>query len=138
MPSGRKEGITIPDYFLGDRRITRIVLRGLFDGDGSLSFKSKDGLAHTYPVLSYSSISKPLMKQLQRQLQRLGFIIPKKLWERENGTVYLAINGDKNYERWMNTIGFNNPKHLTKVVLYETFGLVPPETDLVERVKLIR
>jgi len=47
------------------------------------------------------------------------------------------LNGDRNYERWMNTIGFNNPKHLTKVVLYEKFGVVPPMTGLRERVKLI-
>ncbi len=113
-------------------------MRGLFDGDGSLSFKSKDGLAHTYPVLSYSSISEPLMRQLQEQLRRLGFVIPKRLWESDDGTLILAINGDKNYERWMNSIGFNNPKHLTKVVLYEKFGLMPRKTNLVERVKLIR
>lgn len=138
LPFGKKSAITIPAYFLQDVDMTRVVLRGLFDGDGSLSFKSKDGLAHTYPVISYSSISEPLMRQLQEQLRRLEFVIPQKLWKRDNGTCYLAINGNANYERWMNTIGFNNPKHLTKVVLYERYGEVPPATDLVERVKLIR
>jgi predicted transcriptional regulator len=138
LPYGKKKTIMIPEYFLKNLRFLRILMRGLFDGDGSLSFKSKDGLAHTYPVLSYSSISEPLMRQLQEQLMRLGFVIPKKLWERDDGTFYLAINGDTNFERWMNLIGFNNPKHLTKVVLYEKFGLVPPKTDLVERVKFIR
>ncbi|MFX1520077.1 MAG: LAGLIDADG family homing endonuclease [Promethearchaeota archaeon] len=138
LPYGKKKTIMIPAYFLKNLRILRILMRGLFDGDGSLSFKSKGGLAHTYPVLSFSSISEPLMKQLQEQLGQLGFVVPKKLWEREDGTFYLAINGDKNYERWMNIIGFNNPKHLTKVVLYEVYGYVPPYTDLVERIKLIR
>ena len=138
LPYGKKSAITIPESFLRSLHMTCVMLRGLFDGDGSLSFKSKDGLAHTYPVISYSSISKPLMRQLQEQLRRLGFVVPQKLWERDNGTCYLAINGDKNYERWMNTIGFKNPKHLSKVVLYEKFGMLPPDTDLIERVKLIR
>jgi predicted transcriptional regulator len=138
LPVGKKQGISIPKRFLGHRGMIKRVLCGLFDGDGSLSFKSKCGLGHTYPVISYSSISEPLMRQLQRQLRRLGFVIPKKLWERNNGTWYLAINGDLNYERWMNLIGFNNPKHLTKVVLYEHFGMVPPNTGLIERVKLIQ
>jgi predicted transcriptional regulator len=138
LPIGKKKGITIPNRVFGHRGMVKRVLCGLFDGDGSLSFKSKWGMGHNYPVISYSSISEPLMRQLQKQLRSLGFVIPKKLWERNNGTWYLAINGDRNYERWMNMIGFNNPKHLTKVVLYEHFGMVPPNTGLVERVNLIQ
>jgi DNA-binding MarR family transcriptional regulator len=137
LPSGKKAEIEIPACMLRLRRLVTGVLRGLFDGDGSLSFKSKWGLGHTYPVLSYSSISEPLIRQLQEQLRKLGFTVPKKLEERENGTFSMWLNGDRNYERWMNTIGFNNPKHLTKVVLYEKFGVVPPMTGLRERVKLI-
>ncbi len=137
LPSGKKAEIEIPACMLRSRRFVTGVLRGLFDGDGSLSFKSKWGLGHTYPVLSYTSISEPLIRQLQEQLRKLGFTVPKKLEERENGTFYMWLNGDRNYEKWMNTIGFNNPKHLTKVVLYEKFGVVPPMTGLRERVKLI-
>ena len=138
LPCGAKEGIQIPEIVMKRHSLVERLMSGLFDGDGSLSFKSKWGLGHTYPVISYSSSSEPLMRQLQRQLRGLGFVIPKKLWERNDGTWFLAINGDRNYERWMNTVGFNNPKHLTKVVLYERFGMVPPETGLRERMELIR
>ena len=138
LPYGKKETIVIPKYFLRDERITRPVIRGLFDGDGGLCFKSKWELGHTYPVLFYTSISKPLIGQLKALLEGMGFTVPKKLVENKNGTLVLFLNGDTNYERWMNIIGFNNPKHLTKVVLYEKLGIVPPETGLIERVKLIR
>lgn len=138
LPNGKKRNITIPNYFLKDLRIIRAVLRGLFDGDGSITFKSKDGLAHTYPVMSYSSISKELMRQLQDLLRKLGFQVPDKLYDKKDGTFILSMNGDTNYEKWMCTIGFNNPKHLTKVLLYETLGMVPPNLDLVDRVKLVR
>jgi len=139
LPYGKKETITIPRYFLKDDHITRTLIRGLFDGDGSLCFKSKAGLGHTYPVISYCSLSKPLLEQLKKLLERLGFTVPEKLQSKNEGTTFiLFLNGDKNFELWMNTIGFNNPKHLTKVVLYEMFGIVPPNTDLIERVKLIR
>ena len=139
LPYGKKKTITIPRYFIKDDQITRTLIRGLFDGDGSISFKSKCGLGHTYPVISYCSLSKPLIKQLKKLLGRLGFTVPEKLQSKNEGTTcILFLNGDKNYELWMNTIGFNNPKHLTKVVLYEMFGIVPPNTDLIERVKLIR
>jgi DNA-binding MarR family transcriptional regulator len=90
-------------------------------------------------VISFSSLSKPLIKQLHALLRRLGFTVPEKLQTKNEGTTFvLSINGDKNYERWMSIIGFNNPKHLTKVLLYEIFRIVPPGTDLIERVKLIR
>lgn len=139
LPHGKKKSITIPKYFLENRQIVQTVIRGLFDGDGSLCFKSKAGLGHTYPVISLSSLSKPLLKQLENLLARLGFTVPEKLQSKNEGTTFiLFLNGDKNFELWMNTIGFNNPKHLTKVVLYEMFGIVPPNTDLIERVKLIR
>jgi len=138
LPYGKKKGIRIPKYCLKNRWLVKRVLRGLFDGDGSLSFKSKGGLAHTYPVMSYSSVSKDLLGQLQGLLKKLGFTLPNKLYDMKNGTNILSINGDKNYERWMGLIGFSNPKHLTKVALYERFGLVPPNTGLIDRLKLIR
>lgn len=138
LPCGKKEEIEIPPLILKSRRMVKGVLRGLFDGDGSLSFKSKWGLGHTYPVISYGSISLPLLKQIQKLLRKLGFTVPNKLSDKKDGTYILCINGNTNYEMWMRLIGFNNPKHLTKVVLYETFGLVPAGTGLVERVKLIQ
>lgn len=139
LPYGKKETITIPKYFVNNKQITRTLIRSLFDGDGSICFKSKSGLGHTYPVISYSSLSKPLIEQLQKLLGRLSFTLPEKIQTKNAGTTFiLFLNGDKNYELWMNTIGFNNPKHLTKVALYEIFGMVPPNTGLVERVKLIR
>jgi len=137
LPCGVKEEIQIPERIMTRRSIVRRLMSGLFDGDGSISFKSKAGLAHTYPVINYTSISERLIRQVQDLLSNLGFIIPTKVSRKNERTLIMQINGDKNYERWMNIIGFNNPKHLTKVVLYELFGLVPPETDLVERVKLI-
>lgn len=138
LPYGKKEAIVIPKYFLRDEQITRTVIRGLFDGDGCLTFKSKYGLGHTYPVISYGSVCEPLMRQLKGLIEHMGFTVPNKLIVNKTGTLVLNLNGDANYEKWMNSIGFNNPKHLTKVVLYENLGMVPPETDLVERVKLIR
>lgn len=138
LPCGKKDEIEIPAYILRSRRLAEGVLRGLFDGDGSLSFKSKWELGHTYPVINYGSISLPLLRQIQHLLRKLGFKVPNKLSDKKDGTYILCINGDTNYERWISTIGFNNPKHLTKVVLYEREGLVPPNTGLKERLKLIR
>jgi DNA-binding MarR family transcriptional regulator len=138
LPCGAKEGIQIPERLLMRRSLVRRLLSGLFDGDGSISFKSKDGLGHTYPVINFASISERLIRQVQDLLRKLGFILPTKLSMTNERTLIIQLNGDRNYERWMNLIGFNNPKHLTKVVLYENFGMVPPNTGLVERVKLIR
>ncbi|MFX1519234.1 MAG: LAGLIDADG family homing endonuclease [Promethearchaeota archaeon] len=138
LPSGKKDEIEIPACIMRSRRLVKGVLRGLFDGDGSLSFKSKWELGHTYPVINYGSISLPLLRQIQQLLRKLGFTVPNKLSDKKDGTFILCINGDTNYERWISTIGFNNPKHLTKVVLYEREGIVPPNTGLRERLKLIR
>jgi intein/homing endonuclease len=138
LPCGAKEGIQIPEILMKHRGLVRRLLSGLFDGDGSISFKSKDGLGHTYPVINFASISERLIRQVQKLLRKLGFIIPTKLSRTNERTLIIQLNGNRNYERWMNLIGFNNPKHLTKVVLYENLGIVPPNTGLEERVKLIR
>lgn len=138
LPCGPKDTIQMPERLLKSRKLVVRTLCGLYDGDGSITFKSKDGLAHSYPVISFASISEGLVRQVQELLRKLGFIIPVKLSRTNERTLIIQLNGDKNYERWMNLIGFNNPKHLTKVVLYESFGIVPPNTGLVERVKLIR
>jgi len=138
LPRGSKEDIKIPERFMRRRCWVNRLLTGLFDGDGSISFKSKAGLAHTYPVISLTSTNEGLVRQVQELLRRLEFIVPSKFWKRENGVFSLQLNGDKNYERWLNTVGFNNPKHLTKVVLYEKCSVVPPDTNLEERRQLIR
>jgi intein/homing endonuclease len=138
LPRGSKEDIIIPEKLMRRRCWVNRLLTGLFDGDGSISFKSKAGLAHTYPVINYGSTSERLIRQVQDLLRKLGFIIPTKLSRTNERTLIIQINGNRNYERWMNVIGFNNPKHLTKVILYEKYDIVPPHTGLRERLKLIR
>lgn len=138
LPIGRKDELKMPSAIINHRRLLRRVLCGLFDGDGSLSFKSKWGLRHTYPVISFCTGSQMLATQVHKALRKLGFTVPVMTRRRDTGVLTIQMNGNINYERWMNTIGFNNPKHLTKVILYEQFGLVPPETDLEERLRILR
>ncbi len=49
----------------------------------------------------------------------------------------LDINGRKNFKKWMVFVGFNNPKHLTKIKIWERLGYCPPNTTYSERLKIL-
>ena len=60
LPVGRKDDITIPKVILNSTFVLD-CLRGIFDTDGSITFKKRHKQKHYYPVIKLGSKSKPLM-----------------------------------------------------------------------------
>ncbi len=119
-------------------------IRGLSDTDFSLTFKKTIKTNHSYPVIKGSVKSKKLANQTTHLLANLGFN-PHLYYENKfdkrfnkNDKIYsIYINGKINLEKWMNIIGFNNPKHMTKYWIWKKFGFCPPNTNLKERKKIL-
>jgi intein/homing endonuclease len=147
LPIGKKaQTITIPKIILNNSKliVTRF-LRGLIDTDGSLTFKKKYKNRHYYPVLKLSLASKELIKQVKILLNNLGFITysyldVKRFDIRTNKTAIIHeiyLYGNKNLERWIKVIGFKNPKHLIKYLIWKKHGFYPPRISQEQRNKII-
>ena len=113
LPLGRKQNITIPEKFkINDISILTSLLRGIFDTDGNIHFQSKYGYKNYYPHISIGQKSEKLIKDINSILKMLGFN-PNPCLNRDCWT--LDLYGYKSLDRYMELIGFNNPKHLRKI-----------------------
>jgi len=120
LPLGKKNNIRIPEVFYNDKKLLPSFLRGLFDTDGSVYiWPREDRRTKRYPRIYFSSISKILVRQVRDILKQYGFrisyceVMPKML---NNQKLYrLSINGNEMAKKWVDKIGFNNPKHAKKL-----------------------
>ncbi|MFH0956695.1 MAG: LAGLIDADG family homing endonuclease [Candidatus Aenigmatarchaeota archaeon] len=117
MPLGEKGDIQIPYSMSNDCSFACSCLRGILDTDGCIYLENRaSGL---YPRIEISSTSKPLIKQISFILNEF-LKINNSCWipRRPDGnwrTLYrVSIRGMKNMDRWFESIGSNNPKHLRK------------------------
>ncbi|MBU3905295.1 MAG: hypothetical protein KJ906_04070 [Nanoarchaeota archaeon] len=142
IPTGSKaKSICVPDIIKKSyKNIKFAFLRGLADTDFSLMFKAKSAKheRHYYPTISASFASKKLVKDIIEILDEMNF---KTAFTESSGKrlgkihkcYRLDINGRENLERWMGLIGFNNPKHYTKYLIWKKFGFCKPKTTLEQR-----
>lgn len=147
LKSGPKDNTTIPkNILLSSDKAVFSFLRGLSDADGSLMFKDKFGKLRDYPVIKFGFKSKLLVEDLEKILRKFNFKFGKIVREvgydkRSNKTnirYNIFLNGKPNLEKWMDLIGFNNPRHLTKYQIYKKFGYCPKRTTLNERKLMLK
>lgn len=149
LPFGKKIRIKIPEIILNsNKEIKAACIRGIGDTDFSLTFKNKSknkDKPHTYPVLKFVNSSDILVKQIREILKEFGIasciklnykVFLKKTKKLYNLS-YLFINGEKNLEKWMKFIGFNNPVYITKYLIWKQYGFCPPYTNLKERIEIL-
>jgi hypothetical protein len=146
IPSGKKyEIIDIPKIIkMSNREIQCSFIRGLADTDFSITFKRKSTKhdLNYYPVISANFASKKLVKDLKLILTDLGFKVVTlermgRRYEKFHQTNVININGRKNLKLWMKLIGFNNPKHVTKYLIWKKFGFCPTKTTMLERKRIL-
>ncbi len=113
LPSGKKDNITIPKIIkINNIGVLSSLLRGLFDTDGSVHFQSKYGHKNYYPLISISQKSVKLIKEIEILLEMLGFN-PSTHFDKESASV--SLYGYDSLEKFIERVGFNNPKHLKKI-----------------------
>ncbi|MCK5022996.1 MAG: hypothetical protein KAS04_02380 [Candidatus Aenigmarchaeota archaeon] len=120
LKSAPKDRIEIPRNVLNNGMIIHFI-RGLFDTDGGLCLKKRYRDYHYYPVISLKQKSKIIITQVERILKDLGFSFyseydvvtnDKRGFTSKGSRIYLY--GMKNLEKWLDIIGFNNPKYTDK------------------------
>lgn len=110
---GKKYTITFPDKLkVNDVNILTAFIRGLFDTDGSISFKSKYGYKQYYPSIEISLTSKKVIKDVAEILFMMGF----KPWVGFNEKYgRISIYGISQFKKYEELIGWSSPKNLNKV-----------------------
>lgn len=116
---GKKEEIKIPGWVKNKSELVNYFIKGLFDTDGCISLKNKEGTK--YPVASITSKSKGLLTEVQAYLKKEGVNancyqrIEDNLRYKEKIITYkLEVNGFKNLNRFYELIGSSNSRNISK------------------------
>lgn len=113
IKTGDKKDIYIPEALkINDLPILCSFIRGLFDTDGCLYFRSNYGYEKYYPTITLNLASPNLIKNVGEILSMLGFQ-PKVYFYKDYSTIHLnGINSLKRYEK---LIGWRNEKNLKRL-----------------------
>ncbi|MFH1664201.1 MAG: LAGLIDADG family homing endonuclease [archaeon] len=140
---GKKEELLVPDWIKNNENFSKAFIRGLFDTDGSISYKknntAKSNL-HTVGVLSIVSTSKILITDVSFILSHLGLKHYVRIHKKSNGEkdAYRIDIYNPYLSKFMCVIGSHNPKHLTKFEIASKFGFCPPYTTPIQRKQILK
>ena len=138
IPAGPKTNTSIPNS-----KYKKEFIKGLADSDFSLTFKKGKKGIHCYPVICFYSSNKKLVNETSELLRKIGFKtytlfnLPHRRYEKIHTTNLLEVDGEKQLKLWMEKIGFNSRKHLTKYFIWKKFGFCPPFTTLKQRERIL-
>jgi len=131
LTSGPKTNIVIPQNILSNKKFLIKVLKGLFETDGSIYFEKnyscKDN-SHKHAKIKLCMTSRNLIDQIYNSLIHLDFkpirVKPYKGKKDKNYLYGIKLYRKKDILRWIEEIGFDNPKHKTKIIKRKHLRLV--------------
>jgi len=140
-----KTTIRIPKEIRNDERLLRACIRGIADSDFTfLCTKKRKKSKNNYPRISAHFVSRPLVKDLENSLRKMGFTLNCKYDYRRMDprgfatiTNYINIDGPHNFKRWMKKIGFSNMRIITRFRVWKKYGELKPKTSIEERKRLL-
>ena len=140
---GRKKELSIPKWITKDRAFLKAFIRGFFDTDGSVTFRRNYTAKDKSPRIirfQMSSTSKVLAIELSKILVDLGFRPYSHSFMPKPGTMLghrITIEKRSDIPKWISEIGFDNPKHQTKYLVWKKFGVCPPRTTILDRQRIL-
>ena len=125
LPKAPKKTIRIPETLkVNNKEILCSLMRGLFDTDGSIYFRSQGKNKAYYPVITFTTISNGLADDIAEILKMLGFnpkvFNGRKITLRCPSPKYTVIlNGYSNFELYKKLINTRQPKNICKLKAWE-------------------
>ena len=123
---GRKGNIKIPAWVINNKEFMKYFIKGLFDTDGCISIKNKEG--KKYPVISITSKSNLLLLdvmnyvksiEINSYITRYVHINPR--YTHKLITYKLQVNGYSNLNLWFNLIGSSNKRNINKYNFFKSY-----------------
>ena len=137
FPYGAKSLIVkIPDFILKNVSLMPHFLRGYFDTDGGFSCSKKHGnyskfkrTFHFYPRVNFSTVSRPLSKDLALLLNSLQIRFCYTTYQPKRKTESLKyryeLNGIKRTKKFTNWIKPRNSTKMSRFWIWKKFGFCP-------------
>lgn len=142
--TGSKINMGIPRKILTDKKLLKRFLRGLFDTDGTIYFEksyTSKHFKHNHPIIKLGTVSNMLANDVYNSLKKLGLNPrmknPHKGKKDKNIVYNVLLYRKEDINFFINEIGFKNPKHYTKWMIYKKLSYCSPYTTLKERKALI-
>ena len=116
IPGKKTKTILIPNEILNSsENYIFATIREIFDTDGSIFLDRRKIYKNPYPRITLRIASEQLFTQVKTILEKhfSVYTLQKSLNEVEYHVI--VIYGEKQLEKWMELIGFSNPRHLNKI-----------------------
>ncbi len=145
LPNGRKRNLSIPEALRSDAHLMRPLARELLATDGVLGFYNagKNNL-HKYPRIQIKLKASLVIEQLATFLRAdLGISASCRstlsVHEGRSPSLQqiLQINRSEDIETWRREIGFSNPSHISRMMVFEALGECMPRTSIVDRLSFL-
>ncbi|HEV2118950.1 MAG TPA: hypothetical protein VGS11_02405 [Candidatus Bathyarchaeia archaeon] len=145
LPNGRKRNLSIPESLSSDPRLMRLLGRELLATDGLLGFYSANqGGAHKYPRIQFKMNAGHVIDQLSNFLRNeLGISFLRRTervahngWGVSHQQI-LQISRSDDIDTWRREIGFSNPSHISRMMIFESLGECIPRTSIVDRLSFL-
>jgi hypothetical protein len=144
LPNGRKTSLSIPPVILDDTRLMRYCVREILATDGLLGFynASKNGV-HKYARIQIKMTAWRVVKAVARFLhENVGIDVSCRFNAEHAGLGrrprhLLQINRATDIEIWREEIGFSNPSHISRMMVFEELGECPPGTGILDRLSFL-
>jgi len=151
FPFGKKTfTVSVPKQILESRNLDIIYrfLRGVFDTDGTLSFKRRNGSGyrkihtkrHTLPIVQFACCSNKLSEGISKLLIQTGFHFSfgKRQPKENRGLMYnVTLQGDQDMLIWLSNIGFKNTTKLNRFLIWQKYGFCPSWLSLADQKRIL-
>ncbi|MBX4196698.1 hypothetical protein KW805_03860 [Candidatus Pacearchaeota archaeon] len=144
IKSGTKINVEIPIQILKKMSLSKRFLRGLFDTDGNIYFdknRSAKKRFNNRPVIKLGSVSSKLIFQVFNLLISMEYhprIKKPYKGKRDLNEVHtVLLYRIDDVDKFVEEIGFKNPKHYTKWLIYKKFGFCHPKTTVKQRKEML-
>ena len=112
-PGKKVYTVTIPKViFNHNKKFTNSTIRGIFDTDGGIFLDKRKEYKKPYPRIIFATRSTNLFNQLVKYLKQIFKIY---MGQTNRCLYFIEIYGHKQLNKWMDNIGFSNPRHLNKI-----------------------
>lgn len=145
LPNGRKRNLAIPEAFRSDAHLMRPLARELLATDGLLGFyNSGRHNPHKYPRIQIRLKARLVIEQLAMFLRDdLGIgassrsILSVHEGRSPSLQQILQINRSEDIDTWRREVGFSNPSHISRMMIFESLGECIPRTSIVGRIAFL-
>ncbi len=140
LPNGKKTQAFIPERIRADARLMRRLAREILATDGLLGFyNASSNHAHKYARIQIRMTARHVIEELGRFLRdEIGIAVSCRFDLQGSGSHrqpqhLLQINRSEDIERWRTEIGFSNPSHISRFMVFQQIGECPPKTSIISR-----